>query len=352
VRPLVLFIVLLTVLAVPATSSACSWPTKSDLDTLNVAFPDEAATYWVTRYTGVPGAEIVIRGRYPDARYFSFHIYDEALRPIAAVADFETTADGDGGYTTGFRFEAPQSGALMYRVYVSAIPGDPAGGVPLPDISLRVSGREEELPLGQCEPLPPPSGGALNDLVKSSNYPAQVPRGFDVAMTDPPTTERFYRLIPGTNGGFWSNQHIAYLTTRFSRRDDGRELLVYRFRAPTAPGQVRYWSVCQNELVTQRFVECIADHEAAADEDGFVTVVISDPEDRPSSAVNWLPWGGPYYDGLVIYRHMLPAPDFGEAIQNVAEGTPPASVMGDYFPDARYCSKERFDAGGAGACLP
>ena len=97
-------------------------------------------------------------------------------------------------------------------------------------------------------------------------------------MTDPPTTERFYgfdRLvlnpipsnpvtdaIPRSSGGFWSNQHIAYLTTRFGRRDDGRELLVYRFRAPTAPGQVRYWSVCQNELATQRYVECLADYEA------------------------------------------------------------------------------------------
>ena len=82
----------------------------------------------------------MIRGRHPDARYFSFHIYDEALRPIDSVADFETTPDGDGGYTTGFTFEAPQSGALMYRVYVSDVPGDPAGGVPLPDISLKVCG--------------------------------------------------------------------------------------------------------------------------------------------------------------------------------------------------------------------
>jgi hypothetical protein len=28
----------------PGTASACSWPTKSDLDTTNVAFPDEGAT--------------------------------------------------------------------------------------------------------------------------------------------------------------------------------------------------------------------------------------------------------------------------------------------------------------------
>ena len=324
---------------------------KSDLDTTNVAFPDEAATYWVTRYTGVPGAEIVIRGHYPDARYFSFHIYDEALRPIDSVADFETTPDGSGGYTTDFTFEAPQSGALIYRVYVTGVPGDPAGGVPLPDISLRAEGREEELALGQCEPLPPSTGGALNDSIKESSYPADAPRGYETATTDPPTTARFYRLVPGTNGGFWSNQHIAYLTTRFARRDDGRELLVYRFRAPTFPEQVRYWSVCQNETATQRFVECLADYEAVVDEMGFVTLVISDPEDRPANAENWLPWGGAYYDGLVIYRHMLPAADFAEAIQNVPEGTPASEVMREYFPQVRYCSKETFEAGGATACL-
>jgi hypothetical protein len=104
-------------------------------------------------------------------------------------------------------------------------------------------------------------------------------------------------------------------------------------------------------LPTQRFVECVADYEAVVDEEGFVTVVVSDPEDRPANAANWLPWGGPYYDGLLIYRHMLPAPDFAEAIQNVPEGAPAASVMGDYFPQVRYCSKETFEAGGASACL-
>jgi hypothetical protein len=235
--------IFLSALVLPSTAPACSWPAKSDLDTMNVAFPDDAATYWVARYTGAPGAEIVIRGRYPDARYFSFHIYDEALRPIDSVSDFETAPDGAGGYTTGFTFEAPQSGALIYRVYVSGVPGDPAGGVPLPDISLKVSGREEELPLGPCESLPPATGGGVNQAIKGASYPAQAPRGYDFAgITDPPTTERFYgfdRLIlnpippnpvtdsvPRTSGGFWSNQHIAYLTTRFGRRNDGRELLV------------------------------------------------------------------------------------------------------------------------------
>ncbi len=43
--------------------------------------------------------------------------------------------------------------------------------------------------------------------------------------------------------------------------------------------------------------------------------------------------------------------DFAEAIQNVPEGMPAPDVMGDYFPQVRYCSTETFESGGAGACL-
>ncbi|HEX2239644.1 MAG TPA: hypothetical protein VHJ82_00660 [Actinomycetota bacterium] len=66
--------------------------------------------------------------------------------------------------------------------------------------------------------------------------------------------------------------------------------------------------------------------------------------------MNWLPWGGAYYDGVVIYRHMLPAPRFRQAIQNVPEGTPPEKVLGDYFPRAAYCDAATFEQGGAAAC--
>ena len=48
------------------------------------------------------------------------------------------------------------------------------------------------------------------------------------------------------------------------------------------------------EFATQRFVECLADYEAAVGKKRFVTIVVSDPEDRPANAPNWLPWAGPY----------------------------------------------------------
>jgi hypothetical protein len=88
-----------------------------------------------------------------------------------------------------------------------------------------------------------------------------------------------------------------------------------------------------------------------------MTFVISDPADKPSDAAlashqaNWIPWGGIFYDGVVIYRHMLPASSFAEAIQNVPEGADAAAIMGDYFPRSGYCSTAGFESGGAAACF-
>ncbi|MEA2626337.1 MAG: hypothetical protein QOD06_2382, partial [Candidatus Binatota bacterium] len=86
-------IVLAFASAVPAhaqqTGIGCSWVLKTDPDTVNAAFPDDHATYWFARFVSVPGSRLVIRGRYPHARYFSFNAYDEPQRPVDAVADEE-----------------------------------------------------------------------------------------------------------------------------------------------------------------------------------------------------------------------------------------------------------------------
>src|SRR3954452_11775409 len=67
--------------------------TKTDPATVNVAYPDEAAIYWTARYQAVPGTRIRITGRFPHARYMSFNVYDNAQRPLDALADVEITPD-------------------------------------------------------------------------------------------------------------------------------------------------------------------------------------------------------------------------------------------------------------------
>jgi hypothetical protein len=269
------------------------------------------------------------------------------------------------------------AGVIIYRVYVPTDPGDPAGGVGLPDVTLVGPEDAFSLPFSQCEIEPLELGLGVNELERQSSFPDALPRlGGLPGTTDPPGFSRFYgtdRLfwsrvppnpltdpLPRTSGGFLSNEHVAYMTSRLSRSFG--DLVVMRITPPTFPDtregetpaadtQLRYWSICQNGFATQRVVACLTDHEAITGPDGKVVVAISDPADRPDVAgINWLPWGGLQYDGLIIYRHMLPSPGFAQAIQNVEEFTDPVSTMGEYMPEARYCSRVAFEVGGWDAC--
>jgi hypothetical protein len=84
--------------------------------------------------------------------------------------------------------------------------------------------------------------------------------------------------------------------------------------------------------------------------DGFVTYVVSTPEQRPANAtrqcyVNWLPWG-PSSRGVMIYRNMLPDPGFAQSIQR-AKVDHERDTMTEYFPRSLYLAgKKDFEARG------
>lgn len=385
-----------------------------DEDALNAAFPDTSATYWMAHLPFVPGAHLVIHGRYPAARYFSFHVYDEAQRPVDSIADYEIAPDkgstnpfvshsGIGGkYTAYVAFSPPparrapntiyagaeQGGApnpagfLIYRLYIPTDPDRPTGSVPLPRLTLVAPGGATRIALGRCDSVPPQAPGqAVNRAIRHANYQKVGPQVFPVpAAQNPPRFERFFGTDqavwdsapenpitprrPFFRGGFLSNQQVAYLYTRTSRQFG--DVLVIRAKAPsfpdtragtpvTATRQVRYWSVCQNEGATQRVVACSPDYRTPVVHHHF-TIVISDPRDRPANAtrdrgVAWLPWGGTYYDGVVIYRYMLPAAGFRHAIQRIGPNDSARSVMRNYMPSAGYCSTRRFEQRGWRGCI-
>ena len=368
--------------------------TKTDPATVNVAFPDEAAVYWIGAYQALPGTRIRIDGDFPHARYMSFNVYDQAQRPIDAITDVEIApnADGENPFVEGAKRDgedrsysvfiefgprpeqpadrAPNTiytgtgqngapnlnGSLIYRVYMPDSGYDETGGTGIPTATLQPQGGGPA-PRSECadvaKPTPP---GGLNQQVAASNADIPLPGR---TATQPPTWRRFvnllYALAPsditrelGGNGGFFSNVHNAYLATTVSR--DFGQVVVTRMRVPTFPdtrpgpkkmreGQVRYFSLCENELLSQRFIACRTDDQTVVDRDGFATYVMSTPEHRPATAtaecgVTWLPWG-PFHRGQLIYRHMLPGSDFAEAIQN-AEVEHEVATMGDYFPTSRY----------------
>jgi hypothetical protein len=153
------------------------------------------------------------------------------------------------------------------------------------------------------------------------------------------------------SGGFLSNLDNAYVYS-FVSQGFG-PIVVFHGRAPTfaatypdaatmpAGSQLRYWSFCQNDPFSERYVACLRDDQVATDAAGNYTIVVSPPGDWPAPAqhrcagvVSWLPWG-PQPQGVMLYRQMLPDPSFAQAIQNAAYGSEPAQ-MGAYYPVGRY----------------
>ena len=182
---------------------ACGWEVASDIDTMNIFYPDESAKYWAALIPMLPNTRLRIEGRYPQNRYFSFNVYDPLLRPSDALADAQIRPDADGQnpfanplaapgdrYTAYVEFSAkpenpapntlyagafvlggqtlqqPLMTGIMYRSYVPAEGLEFDGGVGLPLLTLETAdGDVEILPFPDCvEPLLPNLGGAIGTL--------------------------------------------------------------------------------------------------------------------------------------------------------------------------------------------
>jgi hypothetical protein len=380
--------------AEPSSESAtCSWTARSEPATVNIAYPDLSATYWGHFFQPVPGERLVITGQYPQARYFSFHVYDASLVTIDSAYDAQIAPDpgsanpyvgkprrGSGdSYTeyvdfsdppsdpapnTIYIYDTPQGAptpiaTLMYRVYVPDDSAEPAGSVPLPKLTLETESGTPITSYGACGTQLVELGGQLNEELADTNYPEGAPTPEIPGATDPLTWSRAYS---NKYYGLYGNSQNAYLTATISRQYG--QLVVIHGKAPTFPDtsdgqpvyakrQVRYWSICENSDTT-RVIGCAADYRAAISH-GYYTYVISDPDRRPANAtaangVTWLPWGGTFPNGVVIYRNMLPAATFTQAVQSIAEGESPQTVMGPYFPQSAYCSTAAFEARGWEGC--
>jgi hypothetical protein len=381
----------------------------------NHALPDWNATYWGTYLEQSLGTVVTVHGRFPKARYVSFQVYDLATTVLGGLNDQEIDPDPGqnnpfrGGVTQGtftirmvfgFPPAVPPPNTfytfgltaviLMYRVYIPENPNDITGGTydpVLPTITLEGEGKRT---LATCAPRPIlipeelTSNGRLNDIdfvgtVPFLPIPAFKPPLWGFQITNP--------FIP-----FFSSRDSSYMYTLISR---GYLMPPYKFnmavihmRAPTFPdtragvppntnADVRFWSFCQNELITTSVVRCVTDREAA-NPTGWATIVISDPSFRPSDAVlrqwnaAWMPWGalqpndviydllglpltnanGVFYYGFILYRQILANKLYSQSIENIAKLAiwDRRAAMGDYWPSMGYCSAADFQTMG-GNCI-
>lgn len=398
-------------LAAPVASAQeqrdCFWAVAEDRAlTENFNWTDSGGRYYLAVVTIPPGAEVVLRGEFPHSRYMSYTSNDHQAKPVFALADRSVVPNPGhtNPFVTGARRDATQRsyearmvpgpppegdpepntiymggpdgfGIVLYRLYLPDRGTDEAGGVPLPTATLKLADGTELDEAATCEVLNTSAPQDLNDVYEAIQIPSWPPTP---PSQDPIVWERFFNaqyLVAGqtettpaqvvrpyvpadASGGSLSALDIAYASAR-PHRGFG-PVLVLHGRAPTAPktldgqpvlgsGQVRYWSICQNEL-RRRSIACMNDEDVILDGNGWFTTVVSQAEDRPANAraecgVNWLNWG-PNPDSLLILRHLLPEDSFTNSLAYVDEPGKEQEVVGDYLPTGAHMSKEAFEARG------
>jgi hypothetical protein len=289
--------------------------------------------------------------------------------------------------------EAGQRG-IVYRIYAKDESTDETAGVglPMPVLTLAdgrtLRGDAACRALKASQPLVVDAAALAVPLARFRELvaAAQARGGPEFPATDPPTWSKSsedmsrYSIYTGETavqagvrrkqGSFYANLDNQYVRTFVNRRLG--PVFVLRAKAPTTPrtwrgdavfsdGELRYWSWCsQQGFATGRVNACLFDEQIPVGPDGFYTLVLSRPEDRPRNAlpecgIAWLPMA-PVGDGagdpdmtLLTQRHMLGRSEFPHAIQNVRSQESIEQDMGPYFPRGRYTTTSAFET--ARPCL-
>lgn len=268
----------------------CFWQAQGDPVLLNVAYPDFAASYWLSAYTLPAGAELELRGRYPHARYMSFNLYDAGLAPVDGLADLGIAADGgsvnpfragarrdleqrdytvrvvpapapalraantlyqtlDGTLTlapvTGSETPSPL-GVMIYRIYLPDRGRSLTGDVPLPTVAVKLANGQRIEGPAACELLGTHLPDPVSPLLHALTPPASPTPGQNAA--DPVHWIKFTNLVrsagveppavaapffPPGSGGFFSNSDNAYVRAAWNTYF-GENLLLFG-RAPSFP---------------------------------------------------------------------------------------------------------------------
>jgi hypothetical protein len=403
--------------AKPAAQS-CFWIGPFTTKRYNYAFPDSGAAYWTARYTVPPGATLRLEGRFAHARYQSLSSYGSGTKgPVDSLNDLATRADRGSknpyrrganrtakrrSYTLTVSPDAPPPDAsqrvrntlyagagrpdqeLIYRLYVSDRGRNVTGGVGLPVPVLTLADgtvlrgsalcstvgsagnilESSQLPLGPYLSLRDQPG-------KPPTFPASNPPKFGAFYGTSYTISCIYQGVcdphPARSGGVYSNVDNQYVGSYLNR--EFGPVLVLTGKLPTTPrtrraekrmgkGQLRYWSMCQNEsLYTTAGAGCLYDEQVPLTKNRRYTIVTSRPADRPKNArkrcgIGFIPWpangdgAGHLDDALLLVRNMLPSKGFHRAVQDTRVPGDERAVMGPYLPSGRYMTKKQFEARG------
>jgi hypothetical protein len=255
-------------------------------------FPEESATYWLSRFNLPEGSRLLLRGRYPHGRYMSLNSYSDAV-PTDALSDvrIEPEPGSVNPFEAGNRRDLPRrswevsvldrdppaddarepntlyarptaAGAsieVAYRVYEPDRGRDLTGGTGLPRHVLELEDGTVLRGLAACEEINDPNREITVDTTPETQWetgrsaPGCNPK--TNPAYDPPRWERFFTYeyaalgvvadcteagrearhadTPEPEGGNYSNRDSAYIYSHLNQ--DFGPVLVVEGRLPRTP---------------------------------------------------------------------------------------------------------------------
>lgn len=394
-------------------------------DSQNFAYPDTNVNYWASQFTIPEGAKVYLDADFPYARHTSLVSYTALGERVNSLRDVEIVPNegvinpfiiGNNRLEKmrGYRAEiklgdkpaypetnmlyAPKTVtnevAILYRIYVPNQGYNLQAGVSLPRFKVVLASGEEKSGLEVCKVLkvkdqgiskaaviPQEQYNTWANIQQSIGFPAQTTPTWYTAYNGTMNVACIFKLgglqqcegIPAERKlNHWATPDNEYVFATLSR--DLGKVVILRAKAPTTTStyhneavvkdaNMRYWSICTNELASTATNYCLYDEQVTQrDSEGYYNIVVSLPEDRPINATescgyHYLessPRGAGYPElgkkndhlEFLLMRHLLPSPDFKTVIQNTKIWGDEKEVIAEYLPTITYASKEEFEANG------
>lgn len=304
---------------------------------------DTNAVYWrlalpVLDQTIYQGAHFELRGEYPHATYFSYHLNAKNTAFIDKITDYEIIPNPgsvnpfikDDPYTKGNTYtikildqkdqdtipganilyggfvngKPTDTNIILFRIYEPLTGRD--GGVELPRIYFVAEQATAHTPKNKKE-----VSGLFDGAPGVPNFIFKIEQKLDTRAEKlakyanrrtpgyhPPEPVEF---IIGTNFFGMINHAFPILPDKFIKDtptganmdtrylagflDPTYELTIMRFKPPVVGKQVRYWSVCMYQPFNGLMYAwaCAKHNELKIDDDGFMTIIFSSPEHKPQN---------------------------------------------------------------------
>jgi hypothetical protein len=359
-------------------------------------YPDQNAVYFRYGWEN-KGQGLVIKGKMPHARYFSFNLYDDYTKgSIGARADYEILPDeNDKSSYTIHIVPKEQAGkyrnqliipdsirnlSVFLRYYLAE--GDIYAGVPLPGIVVLNNDATTSIgPSIPVAPMKPEDLAGLKTLIKADPHIITskerkllasstatiaekqpiISKVLTVPVFKHNTDPNKISAFNFNSSGNYPNKDNHYLLLPVVRKKKD-DVLIVRFKAPGYAKQlgdtskdVRYYSLSQGDEYTHTSLT-MHDEQLHVSADGFIYVVVaSDSKEVKAKAqelgFNFMPWL--YKDRLVlILRHMLPSPSFTKSAKQVplfnnaqpAESQAAQNTIGAYALVGKLLNKKAWAA--------